>query len=260
MPGAVIRGRILGFRPEELRGATVMAFPAGVEVPLTSSVSANGAYRIGDAGPGEWHVIARIPPQISVEGTVEVGEGAEEAVLDLELPPSFTLTGRVLLDHEPLAGAWVMAVDPARAIRREWTTGQDGAFRAKHLPAGSYVLVVRPSKLFADQRRLEIQGDLDVTVEILTGAVEGRVFFPDGLPAAKATVTLFSDIPGQEMTGVTGASAYAQSDERGAFELRAPAGTYRIFAHAEDGNRAEGRVVVTPGGTVHLDLALGVSP
>lgn len=184
-PGAVIRGRVLGARPEEMRSVTVHAFSEATGVPRMAAMSPGAAYRIDDAAPGEWMVIALIPPDVSVQETVEVAEGAGEVVLDLELPAGFTLTGRVLLNREP-------------------------------------------------------------------------VLSPAGLPVADAVVVLERQIP---ELGSEGPVSSATSDERGAFEvLRLPAGTYSLTVEADGFAPFESRVVVAPGGTVHLDVALGVSP
>jgi hypothetical protein len=239
-----------------MRGATVVAVSESLGIPLMGTLSPGPAYRIADVAPGEWHVVLQIPPQITVEGKAEVAAGAEETVLDLELPPGFTLAGRVFLDREPLAGADVMAAAKDGPAWRAGRTGQDGAFRLGHLPAGSYALSVTLSQGSIHYQMLEVGADLDVTVEISTGAVEGRLLSPEGLPVSGAVVTLATEIP-EFQAAVPGASA--TSDERGAFEiLRVPTGTYKMTVQAEGFAPAESRVVVAPGGTVRLAIALGV--
>ena len=258
-PGAVIRGRILGFRPDELRSVSVHAFSEGNGRPLMAIVSPEAAYRIDDVAPGEWHVIANVAPSLTVRGTAEVAEGADEVVLDLEVPTGFTLTGRVLLDREPLPGVQVTAAAKGGSSDwREGTTRLDGGFRLEHLPAGSYTLAVRLSQGSIHYQMLEIGGDLDVAVEISTGAVAGRVLRSDGLPVSGASVVLNREIP--ELQAIVPGPSVT-SDERGAFEiLRIPAGTYKLIVQADGFPPSESRIVVTPGGTVNLDVALGVSP
>jgi carboxypeptidase family protein len=103
-------------------------------------------------------------------------------------------------------------------------------------------------------QRLEINGDRDITVEIATGVVEGRLLSTEGLPVAGATVSLTGEDP-ELHTTFQGPSA--RSDDRGAFELpRVAAGTYKVTVRADGFAPAESRVVVTPGGTVHLDVVL----
>jgi protocatechuate 3,4-dioxygenase beta subunit len=255
-PGAVIRGRILGLPPEEVRSVEVHAVSEELGLPLMATVSPGPAYRIADVSPGEWHVVAQIAQGFTAEGKVEVAAGVEEVVFDLELPAGFTVTGRVLLDREPLSGATVAANSQDGLARRVGTTGQDGAFRLEHVPGGSHALVVALPQDSFHYQTVEIGADLDVAVEISTGAVTGRALLPEGLPASGAIVTLVRDIPEFQAT-VPGPST--RSDEQGAFEiLRLPAGTYKMTVQTEGYAPAESRVVVAPGGTVHLEIALGV--
>lgn len=254
-PGAVIRGHILGFPPEEARPVSVHAI-SELGIPLVGTVSPGPVYRIDDVAPGEWHVTGQVGG-VTVSGEVEVAAGAAEAVLDLELAPGFTVTGRVLLDREPLPGAGVATNGQDGAGRREGTTGLDGAFRLEHVPGGSYALVVTFPQDSFQYQMVEIDRDLDLVVEISTGTIAGRLVRPEGLPVPGAAVTLFREVP--ELQGSV-PGPRAMSDEQGAFEiLRVPSGTYKMTVQAEGFDPAESRVVVTPGGTVRLEIALGVS-
>ena len=74
----------------------------------------------------------------------------------------------------------------------------------------------------AHAQTLDISGDRDLTIEIATGAVEGRLLSPEGLPVAGASVSLTWP------TGDGAPGAVAGSDDQGAFALPAvPAGTYK---------------------------------
>lgn len=165
-PGAVIRGRILGLAPEELRKAMIAAFSEQVGSNLRGSVAADGSYRVPDVAPGDWHVIAQIPPESSIEGRVQVAEGEQEVVLDLELPTGFILSGRVLSDGGPLPDARVIvAQDGQRPYLG--VTGHDGTFRIERVPAGSYKLLVMLSpEAVSLSRTIEVTGDQEVTLEI----------------------------------------------------------------------------------------------
>jgi len=164
-PGAVIRGRILGLAPEEVRKAMIMAFSEQIGAHLRGSVAADGSYQVPDVAPGDWHVIAQIAPESSIEGRVQVAEGEQEVVLDLELPTGFLLSGRVLRDSSPLPGARVVVtLDDQRAYMG--VTGDDGTFRIERIPAGSYKLLVVVSTEMALSRTIEINGDQEVTLEI----------------------------------------------------------------------------------------------
>ena len=164
-PGAVIRGRILGLAPEDGRRAMIMAFSEQIGAHLRGSVAPDGSYRVPDVAPGDWHVIAHISPQSSVEGRAQVAEGEEEVVLDLEIPTGFSLSGRVLRDSSPLPGARVVATQDDQRPHLG-VTGDDGTFRIEHVPAGSYKLLVVLSTGVALSRTIEINGDQEITLEI----------------------------------------------------------------------------------------------
>lgn len=108
-PSLSITGRLLGVDPDELTGASIQAFFLGPEIHrLSGVVDGQGKYRISGAFPGTWRVNAFLPDGRSAEDTVEVT--TEPTVLDLEIKTGLTLSGRVLVDGEPPAGATV-AVD-----------------------------------------------------------------------------------------------------------------------------------------------------
>ena len=165
-PGAVIRGRILGVAPEDGQRATIVAFSEQIGAHSMGSVAPDGSYRVPDVAPGDWRVVAQIPPELSIGGSVQVAEGEEEVVLDLELPAGFVLSGRVLLDGSPVPDARVIA---ARDDQRPYlgVTGDDGTFRIERIPAGSYKLLVAllPDNV-ALSRTIEINGDQEVTLEL----------------------------------------------------------------------------------------------
>ncbi len=256
-PGAVIRGRLLGLDPTVASRVTVMAHSA--EAYLHGVVDSSGSYRIQDVAPGEWNVAAHSNAADMVTARVEVSPGEQEVVQDLEFSSGFTLTGRVLLDRVPIPRAQVLISStnpekPGGGGHRE--TAHDGTFRLERLPAGTYSLTVLIGATLAHTQALEISGDRDLAIEIATGAVEGRLLSPQGLPVAGAAVSLAVEEP---QLGFPGPSA--SSDDQGAFALPSvPAGTYKLTVRAEGFAPAGSRVVVTPGGTVHVDLVLGTPP
>ena len=237
----------------------MMAFSTGPGSYLQGVVDpSSGSYRIQDVAPGVWNLTAHFSSMDMVTTPVEVGPGDTEVVQDLEFPSGFTLTGRVLLDRRPLPRALVMvhAAEPQGQGQmmggghRE--TAQDGSFRLERIQAGAYALRVMMSAGVLHAQTIEVGGDRDLLIEIVTGTVEGRLFSPEGLPVAGASVSLAS-----EDLAAAFAAPGATSDDQGAFALPGiPAGTYRMTVRAEGFAPAESRVVVTPGGTAHVDLAL----
>lgn len=254
-PGAVIRGRLLGLAPEDRDEVHVTAHsPEGGDL-LQGTVDSEGSYRISGVGPGEWQVSANLSSRASTHGRAQVREGDEEVVLDLQLPEGFTLAGRILLDRNPLAGALVTLRGGGEIpIDGQARTSHDGSFTLSNLPPGSYTLLIALSTGVGHIQAVEISGDQEITVEVQTGTLEGRLLSPEGLPVAGALVTAIGENPDLR-AAFQGPST--RSDDQGYFELPGlAAGTYRVTAEARGFGPAETLAVLTPGGTVHVELVL----
>jgi protocatechuate 3,4-dioxygenase beta subunit len=252
-PGAAIRGRVLGLEPATASRVRVRAHSADGETFRMGVVDPSGSYRIEDVPPGEWNLVAHLGGNM-VTAKAELHPGEQEVVQDLEFASGFTLTGRVLLDRNPLPGVHVVLIGdnpemPGGGLRE---TAHDGTFRLERVPPGTYMLQVTIALSMAHAEKLEISGDRDLVIEIVTGAVEGRLISPEGLPVAGAAVSLVGEELGRPFMGQS-----VSSDDQGVFALpRVPAGTYKLAVRADGFAPAESRVVVTPGGTVHVDLIL----
>ncbi|HEY3492056.1 MAG TPA: carboxypeptidase-like regulatory domain-containing protein, partial [Solirubrobacterales bacterium] len=134
------------------------------------------------------------------------------------------------------------------------TTGHDGSFRLEHLKEARYRLMVALPTGVSHVQEIDVAGDRDVVVEVAAGTIEGRLLTAEGLPVSGAGISLKSDDPelAPYFLGTT-----ARSDEQGGFEIpRIAAGAYTLLVEAEGFARAESRVIVTPGGSVHVDFAL----
>jgi hypothetical protein len=84
--------------------------------------------------------------------------------------------------------------------------------------------------------------------------VTGRVLSTAGTPVAGALVTVLGDDPSLG-TGFQGPAV--RSDDNGEIELpRLAAGSYRVKVQKEGYAPAESRIVVTPGGTVQMQVVL----
>jgi hypothetical protein len=104
-PGARLTGHILGVDPESLPDVSVKAVQNGDRHP--SPVGRDGEFRIAGLGPGEWAVAASLGNRC-VAARVTLPPGAEETVLDLEIPSRVEVQGIVLApDGTPVAGAQV---------------------------------------------------------------------------------------------------------------------------------------------------------
>ncbi len=168
----MIRGRLLGIAPEQAAGARIQAFlleDGRADVRTLGGASyADGGYRIPQAVPGLWAVEANLADGRSASGRVRVEGTGEEAVLDLRFGPGFALTGRVLLNGEPLAGAIVVVQGgaPGREVQKTARTVHDGTFEIHGLPPGKYELRAGQSAERMAVRTLEIDADEEVEIEM----------------------------------------------------------------------------------------------
>lgn len=247
--GASITGRLLGVDPDRLEGTRILADVREYEV-LHGIVDRPGAYRIANATPGTWNVTAVLPDGRSAKGQVEVE--TEPVTLDLEFEDGLTLSGRVLLDGEPLAGG-SLAVDG-----RSSTIAYDGRFSVPGLAPGPHRLDVVVGPGLGQALQIEMSRDEEMTIPLSTGAITGRVLSPEGLPLGGALVEVAAEQPD---LNASFEGLQILTSEDGAFQLsRGIAGSYRLRVHADGFPLAEAHVLVPPGGTVHTEIALEIKP
>lgn len=263
LPGAAIRGRLLGLSDDDLRQVRVHAFQEDGSLSpqmmsmLSGAVDSAGLYRISSVGPGTWRVTASLSSGRQGTGTVQVSAPGEEAVLDLEISGGLTVSGRVLLDGTPLGGAEVTAlllVDGKPVDQRQVRSRYDGGFSITGLKPGRITLAVVSGGV-GHARQIELlASDVEVTLDIATGKVAAHIFAADGQPIEGAVVTLQGENPG---LGLSFLAAQTTTDEAGAFEVpRLAAGSYRITAQAPGFGPASQIVTVTPGGTTEVHVVL----
>lgn len=165
--GGVLRGRILGLDPKDLAKVQISAHqPSGGSA--STAADFRGEYEIRGLAPGEWTVSAYVPSgRSSTEATVSVSVGPRETVRDLEFPPGWTLSGRLLQTGSPAAGTpFLVAVGSSSEYRRA-EADQYGEFSFKALKAGTYRVEVfdREYKLVSGQD-VELTNDRYVEIEL----------------------------------------------------------------------------------------------
>jgi protocatechuate 3,4-dioxygenase beta subunit len=260
-PAATITGRLLGLTELERNQVEIMAWPEPgrggvVTSQMKGSVDGGGGYKIPDVGPGTWNVQAFLPSGRNARGVVQVSAAGEEATLDLEIPRGLTLSGRILLDGRPFTNAGITLA----TIENGWPTNSlvgvtrhDGTFELQGVKPGRVTLAVMAQGI-GHARALDVASDQEVTIEILTGLVNGHVLSADGQPAEGALVTLHGE---DASLTFSFQSFQTRSDERGAFELpRVAAGSYRVTVSHPGSAPMEQRIVVTPGGTTRVEAVL----
>jgi len=245
-PGGSIVGRILGLDFTDLSQVQVMAeYQMGQVMP-------DGSYRIDHVAPGEQRVTASLSGRArQAEGEVVLEPGVSEARLDLEFRDGFTLSGRALLNGEPLRGQDLYLLLRSGFSSRWAKTDHEGRFRFEGLEAGSYDLRFAGSSAGFHEEDLELTADRDILIDLRATSIAGRVVdASDRRPLANATVTATAaeEDHGQDTT----------TDSRGVFVLRnVSEGTWKVKAFLAGFAPAEAEVQAAADAPVEgVELAL----
>ncbi|HVR11822.1 MAG TPA: carboxypeptidase-like regulatory domain-containing protein, partial [Thermoanaerobaculia bacterium] len=262
--GAVIAGQLTGLEPEDVAqlrvGATALEEGPNMYMndwpgQVAGEVDGSGAYRIADLPPGPWLVTVISGSGHSASGQVTLEPGAAEAHLDLDLGGGYTLSGEVSAERQPAAGAHLMLVG---AGVRGAETAADGTFRISGLKAGTYRLViVDPLRVGTFQLVVEVSADLDLTLDITPGKVQGRVVTARAEAVAGATVEVEAIDPRRPMPQML----QAVTDPSGSFEIPSlPANAYRVTARKEGFQPGGVEVNVAADETAVVELKLAKNP
>lgn len=258
--GGTVTGQVLGLTPEDFSRVQIYAFRQGegTHPQLTSPapVDSAGRYRITGLRPGTWKVLAMLLRSRQAEGTIQVAGHGEESVLDLRFTEGATLSGRLLLDGGPLAGAMVVLTTPppgAPQGTHQTVSLHDGSFSVEGVPPGSYRLILMAG-LVVEVRLLEVAADQEVVVELASGAAEVTVLSAAGTPLKEATLEVARQVAGIEPFQVP---ARLFTDDRGFAALpRLAAGTYVIQVRHAGGEAMPQEFHVTPGGTTAVQVVM----
>lgn len=234
--GTALFGSVYGVDPDSLAGVRITASPNGrLALPRSSRVDYRGAYRVEGLAAGSWTVTAAIESGRQAVEEVTIGAGEREVRLDLDLGgDGHAVAGRILLGGRPLAGARVSLDGRDRPSSAVASSDQEGRFRFAGLSSGSYNLAVIDRSTFAvvDSRRIEVDGDLELQLDVAGSEITGRVVDGEtGAPLAGVAVRL--EATGHEIR--LPFHPRATTDEAGHFLFRrVAAGDYRLRAE-EDG-------------------------
>jgi protocatechuate 3,4-dioxygenase beta subunit/5-hydroxyisourate hydrolase-like protein (transthyretin family) len=266
--GGTISGRLSGLEFSQLSRVRITAngFRPG-------QVDPDGAYTIPNMPPGEWQVEATVPDtSLHAEGHVTLEPGMVEAKLDLQFGKGFTLTGIVLRNGAPLAGAGLRLERTGTVSTYQAASDHQGAFRFGGLDAGNYQLTVNTATGAQHKEPVEISGDREVQIDLKSASLTGRVIdAADSSPVTGAEVTLEAvddrESRFHEMT--------TNTDSRGAFRVAEVAdGTWKLRASHEGYAPAEKEVQIagadadgvevslspTEGLTIEVVLSSGQTP
>lgn len=252
--GASITGRITGVEFSQLARVRVWANWEG----NSGRVDPDGVYRIPNLRPGTWRVSAVVPDTpLHAEGEVTIEPGTPEARLDLQLGQGHALTGLVLRNGQPLAGAAVAITRPGAFTEQNATTDHQGGFRFGGLESGTYDLAVSTPRGARHRESVEISGDREIRVELRTASLTGRVIdAADSSPVSGVRVSLAPLAPedGQRMF-----FPEVITDARGTFRLlEVGGGSWKVKASREGYSPGEREVQVD--GPEDQEVEIRLSP
>lgn len=207
--GLVIRGEVVDAEGRPVAGAKVSTPRNSFQPDFTRSTETDrqGRFALSGFPPGQEQMLMATDAERRLvgSGTVQPGDqakSAKEATLRISLLPAARITGRVLLEGEPLPGAAVRArayieVDGVRRTRTriKQVTDKNGEYVLDLvMPRETFDLSVNRDDLDSRSTRpFELQpGEIramdDVDFQRLRGFVSGRVVDPDGRPIKDVVV------------------------------------------------------------------------
>ncbi len=257
--GATLKGRVVGLELDELGALTLAAFSqqGGMR---RGRVDFSSEYVFENLAAGQWHVQAQVASSgRSSALQVEVPEGVDEVLKDIEFGTGFTLTGIVIDGEQPLAGANITASSTMGSSGFS-ATGPDGRFRIENLKAGSYQVMVMSGMGIQHMDSLELSGDRDLRIEIATGAIAGLVIdAAGGEPVAGASVAL-EQLDGGDGSLWSRQLAFgnrSETDSTGRFQVpQVRQGSWRVVVTKPGFAPGEATVAVTGGSTPPVEIRM----
>lgn len=256
--GAAITGLLLGLEPAELSRVAVEA-SLGRGQARRAEIDAEGRYRLASLEPGDWTIRASLSSgerEVTIRQPVRPDDRVVER--DLEFRRRLRLTGRVLVDDEPLENATVSVRGRRFSSERNLLSGFDGSFLLDDLEPDTYDLGVSHAPLhLVHNQTLELTESREVEIRLQPATVRGRVVAANsGAPLPDARVSLrhlpTPETPEFLVAGFTGPD--------GAFSFsRVPPGTYQLEASADGYSRREQPLSVAAG-TEPPELDLRLEP
>jgi hypothetical protein len=203
----------------------------GPDSPLTTTTDAQGRFAF-DGLPGGLGVRLIAVADGWTRASARVTDPADEPRLVLR--PGATISGRVLHGDKPLGGLTVRSRPQgfqSGAGNETAVTDAEGRYTITHLPPGEYLLFVRPPAglVALPGPRVRVASgehktgyDFQLTVG---GLIRGRVTEQGtGQPSVGTYVQAMGEATGRDP--IPGGSGQTTAD--GTFEIRVPAGKYRV--------------------------------
>lgn len=266
-----------------IAGALVIARADGMGTPggghgsgsYMAITDASGGYAMDGVRPGDYELRCGAPG-FRVATAVATVVGGQTSLVDFTLEAlTFGSVAGFVTDAtsgDPVAGAHVMLFpaggpEPGgESMPWHGMTGDDGAYRIDHVPAGEYLAAVHawgfvdsdPAPVTVADGQTSVA---DFALEPISfGALEGVVTdAATGAPIVGAVVHIRPAAPGREAAadGNGGDWHHAITDDNGGYRFESvAAGSWQVHAFARSYQPAESTVEVVADQTAVLDLAL----
>jgi protocatechuate 3,4-dioxygenase beta subunit len=132
---------------------------------LNGDVDAQGRFRIGPLVPGEWTLVAMVPPKEPFASSEELRVAAGTEGIELRLRRAGGAAGRVFEAQTKRPRAADLFLSESSGSTRILRT-EDGSFSFLGLLPGSYVLAARTEDGLVGRRSLSIEEGAEVQLEI----------------------------------------------------------------------------------------------
>lgn len=236
--GAVVSGHVRDREGQPIAGRQVSLFENWFE-PIVTQTDGDGYYEIRGVAEGTWQLkegpFENAAPGITKTGIAVPAGGT--VTVDFELETSTgTVTGLVQMGGKPVAGATV-TIFPSTGMGAMVSamTEEDGRFEAPGVSVGSYRVYVTTKDNLTASARGSFEGESktsDVTIEMGTSGVRGRIVRTDGSPLSGAWLTIET---ADAEDGWDAAKGWKNTSGDGTFSfLGLSPGTYRMrVSHPE---------------------------
>ncbi|MGE0396715.1 MAG: sigma-70 family RNA polymerase sigma factor [Kofleriaceae bacterium] len=252
VPEAVLAGSVVDERGAAVPFARVIALPQAIEQPHFlgdghTTADAEGKFRISNVPPGRFLLAASADGFGTTTAKAAVAAPGANQDITIVVEKRARVTGRVMMDGKPVAGARVMIATPDLSKRASYSQA-DGAFSLDGVPQGAHRLVagaykvVSPKELVVKGRSLD-----DVTIEV------------EQLPSLHGTITRHGK-PVADAIVQTSIGPQARSDGKGHYEIRGlPPGELQVTVQVYGAISAFApwqKVAITQGADVEKDIEL----
>ncbi|MDX1996601.1 MAG: carboxypeptidase regulatory-like domain-containing protein [Thermoanaerobaculia bacterium] len=254
--GARLVGTVKGLSFDELNELQIVATSLDGTQYAPGQLDFRGGFEVKNVTPGAWTVIASVGNRQTM-AQVDVEAGAAETRVELEFGGGYTLTGRVLRGGRPVPNAGILVSTSQELAGGFATTDHAGQFSVPDLAPGEYQVAVATNwNGFAHSETVALDGDRDITLEIVGSTVAGRVIDSDGEALPNVRVNL----RGEDAGAFGGWGSEQRSDEAGLFRFPDVApGRYRLSGQKDGYAQGEAAVEVTVG-DAEAELRLAPAP